>query len=106
MVKFTLSFCRNYKKYTRKSNELIKDDYQKAFSQQLIILSQNLKFGPNMGLKVPTPLPSVNSDISIYSCFITFWNPKFNKKKHFIHRLQIILIRQKHFCLIAITTFI
>ena len=53
--KYTLKFCRNDEKYTRNRNGLLKDDYETAFSQQLIIVSQNIKFGPNMGLNVPTP---------------------------------------------------
>ena len=50
-VKNTLSFCRIDEKYRGKSNELLKDDYTTTFSQQLVIVSQNLKFGLNMALK-------------------------------------------------------
>ena len=38
----------NDEKYTRKSTELFKDDNKTAFSQQLIIVSPDLKFGPNL----------------------------------------------------------
>ena len=54
IVKYTLSFFRNDEKYTRKSYELLIDDYLTAFSHELIIVSQNVKFASNMGLNVPT----------------------------------------------------
>ena len=44
------------KSIQEKSNELLKDNYKTAVSQQIIIVSQNLKYGSNMGLNVPTPL--------------------------------------------------
>ena len=47
------------KSIQEKRTELLKDDCSTAFSQKLIIVSQNLKFGPNMGLNlVPTPFQS------------------------------------------------
>ena len=55
-VKYTFSFCQKDENYIRKSNELLKDYHLTSFLQQLIIVSQNLKFGLNMGLNVPTHL--------------------------------------------------
>ena len=54
----------------RKSNELLKDYHQTAFLQQLITVTQNLKFGPNMGLNVPTPLLNQTMLLSILSSFL------------------------------------
>ena len=59
VVKYILSFCRTEEKYIKLSNKSLLN--LTAFSQQFIIVSQNLKFGPNMGLNVPTPLVCLKS---------------------------------------------
>ena len=60
-----------------KSNELLKDDHKTAFSQQLTVVLQNLKFGPNMGLNVPTPFchkkVKVMGKKKTHIYFIFFW---------------------------------
>ena len=44
IVKWVLSFCRNDENYTRISNKLFKEGNKSEFSQQLIVVFQNLKF--------------------------------------------------------------
>ena len=44
------------------------DRYKTSFSQQFIVRSHNLKFGPNMGPKLPTLLKIVKSKVFITNC--------------------------------------
>ena len=73
------SFYGNDENYTRKCYELLKTDYWTAFSQQLIIVLQDLKFGPNMGLNVPTPLACTLFH-SLF-CGLTFINDQSMKRQ-------------------------
>ena len=49
-VKFAVLFCQKDENKININFESFKDNYFKAFSKRLIIVSQNVKFEPNMGL--------------------------------------------------------
>ena len=74
IVTCVLLFCQNLENITSLSYELSKDSYRTTLLHQLIVESWYRKFGPNIGLNVPTVFLPLQKDISTKKKHI--WPPK------------------------------